>query len=124
DAVEGDIAQRIGTEGQAAVAREAGDLEIEILCRLEIGDDAVMVDLALAFVERCGIEVRAAVDGKTRRLSRRVGDLELALKCTEHGTDAARRIDDSGEIRETVTLLRVVVKRRLSRRRRFDADAV
>ena len=76
DPVEYEVADRIRFEMQAAVAREIGDLQIGVLELLLQRYHAIEVLLELRLIERRGIEIGEAEDGKElRRLPRIVGDL-------------------------------------------------
>ena len=76
DAVEQQVAERIGLVGQARVAGEARELEVDVLVALLQRGDGEVGLLPLALVENRAVPVRLAVDREVRRLEGNVGDLE------------------------------------------------
>ena len=79
-AVEDDIADRVGDEVNAAVAREIGELHVGAVDRALQRRDAEIVLLELILVEQRGIEIGDAEGGEVRHLAGSVGYLERAVR--------------------------------------------
>src|SRR5216683_1194696 len=111
DAVEQQVADRVGCKIDAAEPAEGRDLEIEVLKLLLQGEDPVMGDLPLAFSEKARVEVAGAVDRQTepRRLAGDVGDLQLGARGAEDRAQPSRRVDDARKVGKTAALVGAVV---------------
>ena len=85
-----------------------------------------MGDLALVFAEQARIEIAEAIDREPqpRRLTRIVGDLELAARRAEDRAHPRRRVDDSRDIRKAALLVADIVQRVEARGGVLDADGV
>ena len=114
----------IGLVGQARVAGEARELEVDVLVALLQRGDGEVALFPLALVENRAVPVRLAVDGEVRRLEGDVGDLE-ARACTA-GDEGEPRVlvDDAGDLGQPIPLVGVVVNRRKRRGRVLDAETV
>jgi hypothetical protein len=122
DAVEHEIADRIGQEVQLAVAVEIGDLGVEPFGRFLIGQHVELIEFGLPFVELRRVEAGNTEGREGRRLSGIVRNLIGAVRCAADEGQAAGGIDHRGKVRKTLFLVGMIVDRRVGRRRIFDSD--
>lgn len=110
DAVEIEVADGVGREMHAAVAAERRKLVVEASSGLLVRDNPVVVLLVLALIQpgrgegagKPGGAIRSGARGKTGR----VGNLEVAAGGAAHECDAARGVQDQGDVCECLVLVR------------------
>src|SRR6266851_8791059 len=105
----------LGAGGSTTSAREGRALEREVLLGLEVGEDQVVVLLALGLVELERVELVDAVDDEAGVLTGPVRDLEVPDEGPGDRAQPGGRVEDVLEIAEPVTLLGLVVDRAVRR---------
>jgi len=96
EAIEDEVALRVGREENGAVTLEEGGLNIEGVERFLVSEDAVGVLLMLVFIEQRGVEIRDALVSESGSLAGVIGDLIILVGGTAEETDAAGIVDDVG----------------------------
>ena len=121
-AIEDDIADRVGDEVNAAVAREIGELHVGAIDRaLQRGDPEIAL-LELILVEGRGIEGGDAVGGEVRHLAGGVGYLVAAVCGAGDESEPRVRIEQGRDIAEAPLLRGMIMNRVPVRRRIFQPD--
>src|SRR5882757_6831152 len=132
DTVEENIAQRIGHEIQARVARGQGSLNVQVPLRVLPAQDGEVVQFALIFIEgiaRIGgltvyVERRAVRIDDARCLVAASWNLKRAGRTRQHRAQAVALIENVFQVRKLMMLRGVIVIRARAAVRRLDAEIV
>src|SRR5216683_2188531 len=124
DTVVQQVAERIGLIGEARIAGEARELEVDVLVALLQRGNGEVGLLPLALVEDRTVPVVDAVDGEVRRLERDVGNLEARARPATNEGEPRIVVDDAGDLGQPVPLIGVVMQGRDGRGRVLDAEAI
>ena len=124
DAVEDEVADLIGNEMHGRVAREIGELRVDVASGMRQRHDIVEIMLDLVFVEIGGVEPVRSEGRELRLLTGRIRNLELGDRRSGHETQLCRIVDCVGRIAEKPALSRPIVNRLMATGRVFDAETV
>ena len=116
------IADRVGNEVNAAVAREIGELHVGAVDRALQRRDPEIVLLELVLVEQRGIEGGDAEGGEVRRQAGGVGYLEARVGGAGDEGEPRVGIEQGRDIAEAALLRGMIVDRVPVRRRIFQPD--